>query len=266
MSLILDALKKSEAERRLGQVPGLMTPVQRVTPRRRIAWPAMLLSALVLVGAGAAVAWWWMPPRSARDMTASEVHAPAPTPAAATVERAPEAAPAPATPRTATPSAPRAPSAPATPTELPSDPDFVSTERESLPIAAQTRPSHDTASPPPRSKPTAPAATTAVPAPPSQASEPVLPVPTRVAPAEPDAAQDVLPRLVDLPAEERQALPPLKLSMHVYTAEAASRFVVIDGQRLTEGARMANGLTLTTIRRDGAVFEFNGRRFLVPRL
>ena len=29
MSLILEALKKSEAERRLGQAPGLMTPMLR---------------------------------------------------------------------------------------------------------------------------------------------------------------------------------------------------------------------------------------------
>ena len=75
-----------------------------------------------------------------------------------------------------------------------------------------------------------------------------------------------LPRLVDLPPGERDALPPLKLTMHVFAADAAARFVLVDGQRLAQGERLSPTLTLREIRRDGAVFESDGRRFLVPRL
>jgi general secretion pathway protein B len=40
MSLILEALKKSEAERRLGRAPGLSTPMPSFRRRRRnLMWP-----------------------------------------------------------------------------------------------------------------------------------------------------------------------------------------------------------------------------------
>ena len=55
MSLILEALKKSEARRRLGAAPDLGTPFT-VPPRRRSLVP-WLLAAIVAVTAGG---WWWL--------------------------------------------------------------------------------------------------------------------------------------------------------------------------------------------------------------
>ena len=63
----------------------------------------------------------------------------------------------------------------------------------------------------------------------------------------------------------RAALPALKLSMHVYTAAPEGRFVLIDGKRHVQGDRIAASLTVAEIRRDGAVLDFDGTRFLVPR-
>ncbi|HRN60551.1 MAG TPA: hypothetical protein PLI44_10000, partial [Chiayiivirga sp.] len=60
MSLILEALKKSEAERRLGQAPDILTPAPRVAARRP-AWIGgfALGLGLALLTLGAA-AWWFV--------------------------------------------------------------------------------------------------------------------------------------------------------------------------------------------------------------
>ena len=56
MSLIYEALRKSEEQRRLGVAPTLSTPTVFAVRRRRRAWPiALALVALVAVGA---TAWW----------------------------------------------------------------------------------------------------------------------------------------------------------------------------------------------------------------
>jgi len=41
--------------------------------------------------------------------------------------------------------------------------------------------------------------------------------------------------------------------------------VLIDGRRRSEGDRLGEGLVLEQIRRDGAVLNLQGRRFLLPR-
>jgi len=98
--------------------------------------------------------------------------------------------------------------------------------------------------------------------------------PARVEPAaqaaaavDPAAASttESLPMLRDLPAEDRAALPPLKLSMHVYAVHPAERFVLVDGRRYSEGMAVANGLVLEEIRRDGVVLAFRGHRFVLQR-
>lgn len=88
------------------------------------------------------------------------------------------------------------------------------------------------------------------------------PAPPTTPPAEPVA---YLPGLNALPATDRAALPPLKLSMHVYADAPAQRFVILDGQRLVEGASPASGVVLEEIRRDGLVLSVNGQRLLLAR-
>src|SRR3989304_1233253 len=61
MSYILDALKKSEKERRHGTVPDLLT-VQDILvqePKKRLLWPYFLLIALLL---NAGLFMWWLNP------------------------------------------------------------------------------------------------------------------------------------------------------------------------------------------------------------
>ena len=74
-----------------------------------------------------------------------------------------------------------------------------------------------------------------------------------------------LPRLADLPAAERNALPPLKITMHVFADDPAQRFVILDGRRHAEGATPAEGVVIREIRRDGLVLSLRGRDVLLPR-
>ncbi|MFY2763689.1 general secretion pathway protein GspB [Arenimonas sp. MALMAid1274] len=83
-------------------------------------------------------------------------------------------------------------------------------------------------------------------------------------PAPVDAAPP-LPSVASLPAADRAQLPPLKLSMHVYSDTPAQRFVILDGQRLAEGAAPTAGVVVEEIRRDGLVLSINGQRMLLTR-
>ena len=125
--------------------------------------------------------------------------------------------------------------------------------------------------PPPAATPTLPAPI-ATPAPPPVPT--ITPATDAAAPASPtapatalaaDDADPLLPSLAQLPAAERAALPALKVSMHVYTPDRAKRFLVVDGQRATEGAVLAPGIVVESIHRDGAVLSVNGRRLRLAR-
>ncbi len=74
-----------------------------------------------------------------------------------------------------------------------------------------------------------------------------------------------VPLLARLPAAEREQLPPLRLSMHVYDPDPAARFVLIDGHRLRQGESVAQDVVVDTIRTDGVVLDIRGRRFLLAR-
>lgn len=237
MSVILDALRKSEAERQRGRAPGLF--VEQVAPpsrrRRRPAW-IFVLPALLAAGV---VAGWFLRPQTN-----------GPTVAAVAVDAPPATAPAPAVQEVVAP-------APALPVPADSNPRVPPPQR--LPDV-----------PPPAPQAAPPAAAAAVPAP---APVPVASTSTAVAPPPAPAAsapptlpvEPLLPRLADLPAGERATLPPLKLSMHVFADEPAQRFVILDGRRQGEGASPAAGVVIEQIRRDGVVLSANGRRLLLPR-
>jgi general secretion pathway protein B len=90
---------------------------------------------------------------------------------------------------------------------------------------------------------------------------PALPPAIDAAPDKPDG----LPWAYELPLALRQALPPMKLSMHVWNADPARRFVILDDTRAAEGGPAGKDLTVIEIRREALVLEFRGARFLLPR-
>lgn len=213
MSLILEALRKSEAERRRGEAPDLLrvdpVPARAAPAPWRRAWIA---APLLLVAALAA--WWW------RDGDA-----PVAVDADAPVRAAPVAAKA------------------ATPTRPPA-----------------TLPEIDRLQPPP-APPPAPGvapdrvatAAAASPAPPASASTAPVAAP---APAAPVA-------LAALPASQRKALPPLRLSMHLWNEDPARRVAILDGRRVAPGDRIGDAV-VAGIRPDGVLLDWNGLQVLVP--
>ena len=81
----------------------------------------------------------------------------------------------------------------------------------------------------------------------------------------PAAAVERLPELRSLTPALRADLPPLKVSMHVYDADPARRFAIIDGRRVAEGDVLGRELWLVEIRREGSVLRYRDERFLLPR-
>jgi general secretion pathway protein B len=159
MSYILDALKRADAERDRGHVPGLRSqPVSATAPARRrpragrraILWLSLLGLLAVLLALGA----WWF--GSARPPSARREAPPATPPVA---EPPPVAAPVPAPPPTAAP----------TPAPVPATPDAVSAPATPL-LAPEIAPAPKPGARPPG---TAPAPSAPVPA--SGAGLPELP-------------------------------------------------------------------------------------------
>jgi len=69
----------------------------------------------------------------------------------------------------------------------------------------------------------------------------------------------------ELPDAIRAEVPEFKFSVLVFAADPADRFVLINGQRLGEGDTVQSGLVLKEIRRDGVVFSYRLYQFLVER-
>lgn len=285
MSLILEALKKSERQRRLGEMPNLGTPV--LAARRRPSLLPWLVGAIVL--ALAAGAWLRFAPGGGEPPTervadAAPGTAPVQAPPPAAAPSAPVAtAPAPG----AAPARPRVATAPAVPLPSADDRPGSVAELPSSPLVAGPRlPPVDAAAPaatPSAAPRPAPAATAQAPAKPATAKPaPNVPAagtsgavvasvnpPAAAKPAQKPAtgkpAEPALPLIWDMPYSVRKDLPPLALTMHVYSSVPAERFVVVEGERHVEGDDLADGVVLRQIRSDGIVLDFKGQRFLYPR-
>jgi general secretion pathway protein B len=235
MSLILEALRKSEAERRRDNAPNValeLPPAPTRNPRSipLWVWPLGLamLGLLALVG--------WMGQRAGeRNKAANTPHSTASvlrvdTPSA---EPAPVAAPAPAqaippAPQLAPAPAPTSASVPVATNAAPASASMPTTSTAPAPL------------PPPRPAPAAPSA---------PQSPSTQPAPTQPAHAAPNLADT--------------GLPAVKLSMHMWDAEPSKRFVILDGQRMGEGDR-AGALSVITIERNGVLIERNGQRARIP--
>lgn len=263
MSLILEALKKSEAERRLGRAPDLHTVMTRPPRPRRLPWALSGVAAVVLA---ATVSWWWFTPGAPRADAVLEANQDTTHVAPAVVATEPVAETLPTSPTRAAPAAAGAAATIAN-APLPQDPDFAGTERESIAVAATAIPLADAASNTatrsarPTPQVAHPPALQDAPASPQFDHRPVV----KAAPADVQPELEPLPRLAHLLPSEREGLPPLHLSMHVYDPEPGARFVLIDGKRYRQGDSVAQGVVVDAIRSDGAVLSYRGRRFLLPR-
>lgn len=255
MSFILDALKKSEAERRQGEVPRLQNEPLSPLPRRRQAWPLLLALALLLNGV---VFGWWLLYREEK---------PAPV-AVADGSRAAGSGP-----------AESAAEVPAGRVTLPPD----ETAPGIAPVSAAAAPSQPSAVPSPPvepevitvvvGEPPVPSAATAAGPAPAKAVEKQTPTPRAAspsaAPAPPKAASaapavDSYPPISELPGNVRSGLPGLELQLHFFTPEPERRLVRLNGLNLREGDRGGEGLSIVEITPDGVRLAHGGVRFFLP--
>jgi general secretion pathway protein B len=225
MSFILDALRKSDAERQRGAAPGL-ADVRYATGRgRRSLW--MPLLAVVLVANIGFMAWQWYAGSSViGPVVPVETAAPPATPAVPAAPPSPELA--------VRALAREAESGqPAMPPEVESD----------LP---DTRPATQISAPP-----------AAAVAPPVVAKPPA--VPSRI------IADPGLPTVEQLIAAGTLNLPLLNLDLLVYNDTPSVRFAVINGRKYREGAQLSEGPTLESITPDGIILASQGQRFTLDR-
>jgi general secretion pathway protein B len=225
MSYILDALKRADAERERGHVPGLHAqPLGSPAPQPAAApavprW-AWAVGGLVGMGLVAALAW-----RLGADAAApvpATVALPSPEPAAAT-----------------TPAA----AAPAAPSPDPSPRPVAIAPAPRPPVAASPEPvALAPVAPPPRAAaPSAPAV---------------------AASAAPSNAP--IPLYAQLPPGLRQQLPGLAVTGSVYSDDVASRFIMLNGEVAKEGSQPQPGLVVERIEPRSAVLRYKGERFRLP--
>ena len=233
MSYILDALKKADAERAHGRVPGLHTPTANLEADlpplrgRPPAWVMGLGAVLVLAALGSA--WWWTRPVATTPVTpTAPIPTQAPTPSLAATPTPLSARSVSATP--VTPSPARAQAAAPTP----------QTEMRS-PVVT-----------PPQTVSPAPAATPA---------KPSTRAPIHVDPATTTSTQ--VPNLAELPEDVRRSLPALTVSGAMYSDQPASRMLLINNRVFHEGDQPVAGLVLEEIRLKSAVFRYRGTRYAV---
>ncbi len=80
-------------------------------------------------------------------------------------------------------------------------------------------------------------------------------------PAAADANANRVYQVADLPDAIRRELPPVAVNGSSYSADAASRVLIANGQVLHEGDAVAPGATLEKIGRRSAVLTFKGYRY-----
>ena len=256
MSYILDALRRADSERDRGAIPGIHA--QPVPPhwrdargkRRMPPWVgAMIGLSVVVLGAFG----WHLVGRET-----APVVAPSPAPALPPLSGAPPApataaAPVAAAPTPATPSSPAAVATPPVPPAVAAAPPPAAknVERQRVP-----------ASPPaeqPRRKPATQVATA-----PATVTEPGVPLKSsksEPAVAPPATAESRVYSPNDLPADIRRQLPQLAIGGSMYSENASSRMLIVNGQLVHEGAKLGPDLSLEQIKLRSAVLKFKGYRY-----
>ena len=223
MSYILDALKRADAERERGAVPGLYARQLTNTPATSTGNAQVRLwlagAAVVALGVVAAGLWLWRAPVLAVRQANVEPAVTEPK------------SPAPLTPAVAA-----APPAAAAPVPQPVVPVQV-------PVASAA----------PAVAPIAPPKPTALPTP--------SPPPVAKASAAPTAAAAGVALLGELPEELRRQIPPLTITGAVYSDSPGQRLLLVNNQVLAQGSLAAPEVTVEEIGTRSSVFSFRGTRF-----
>jgi general secretion pathway protein B len=247
MSYILDALKKADAERERGSVPGLHSQAQAPVPDEAEATPARLPLAWMVAGAGLCVIGLLSWQLLARDSTA-------PAPGVASTDAAqPEA-------RADVPAhtAPGAPGNQAARTTDEAQMGGQARDQAGVPGDAgssdSNRDGRDT-----RDRRDGPRDAQRNAARPLRQANADQAGPART--TAPTSAN--VPPASELPDDIRRELPQLVVGGAMYSESAATRMLVINSQVLHEGDQAAPGVVLQEIRLKSAVLSYRGYRYSI---
>lgn len=224
MSYILDALKRADAERERGAVPGLhsqrSTPTPTPAPRRnpRPHWLALGLCAILLLGA----LWWWLKPTPSTAPTQGPTLVPTPPQPTQQADVAVQ-------PPASTP--PPVVVAPAPPLLRPLPPKLDTPTAVETPTS-QIAAARNTASATAR----------------GQSAE---------------SSDANVRRFAELTPDQRAQLPQLNVNGASYSANPAHRMLIINGAVVQEGGEVAPGLVLERIGLNQAVLRQGGLRFSI---
>jgi len=233
MSYILDAIRKSDQQRRRGEVPTLPTAPAAAAKRPAVMLYGLLGLVLVVVGMGIG---WLSPWR------------PAPPLVAAVSGNQPESTP------------PRLESAQLPRMSAQAKAEMSSQEQPGAEAPALVAPAP---------RPQEPSSTRAeIDGAPSVAVSANRQKAAAVSPdrhADQDqvdgASEQKTGARSDLPLAIQQELPPMVVAMHVYSTEPRDRLVSVDNRLLREGDYLATDLKLEQIIADGMIFTYRGYRF-----
>lgn len=236
MSYILEALKKAQAERQLGNAPTIHAPppMYAAPDRARGGNRRNLMIGLGLGVLVAAAALLWVRHGGEQPVRLAAAPVTVPTPVSA-----PAPAPAPVPTAAAVP-----PAAPA-PAPAPAP-------REAAPVAAKPAPAKVAApAPPPVRVAEAPVSAT-----------PAASAPAPVVAAQP-AGEDNLRTLQQLPEAVRREIPQVSFGGYIYSPTPGESLLLVDKMLRREGEEVAPGLVLERLMPKAAVMNYRGTRYRV---
>lgn len=279
MSLILDALRKAERERNLGQTPTLAdvttTAPKKAARKLRPNIRVLGLAALVIGLLALTILFW--PQRDAptapaevalpdEEQEAAKTIAPEPLPApvpAPTPQMPPEPAQTLDVPRPMAANTSGGPQSLDEILDTPSDEAEGNVDAAEEDLAAVAPTAEDLAAESTATK----ASETPVEKP---ADEPSAEAATETpedaanagsAPAEEEEPQ--VKRLQDQPAEYRSSFPMIKLEVHVYDPNPLKRWFMAGGRKYIEGSKLPEGPRVIEITPEGVVFNYRGETSLL---
>ena len=254
MSILLDALRKSEEQRQLGSAPTLSGGLESRaggdgTEHQWLPLSMMALSAILMAWIG------WK--QFSEPLTVERSVGPGPAVAITATESGVDSA----FPETAVDAANAADDT-AVADLPPSGPDQQTDRRQQLSQAvtdfeAEVQPQPGDTS---RTGATAetdadPGARLAAQTPPGDGAEAATP-----------SSEPAVPEPIsywEVPQSVRESMPEFRITVLVYAPQPEDRFLLINGERLGEQDTLGGGVRLEEIRRDGAVFVYRKYRFLV---
>ena len=230
MSYILEALKKAQAERQLGNAPTIHAPAPNYTvaDARSSRKPVIVgvAAGTLVVALGALFL----------------LRQPAPAPAVQ-VASAPLPAPAPVAAPVSTP--------------VPAPPEPVAAARPEEPVKPKAQPVPEKPPAPAVKKEPAPRAA------PAEAVEAAPETPRPVVAASASAPEDNIGPLQSLPESVQREIPKLSFGGYIYSPNPAERLLLVDKMLRREGEEVAPGLVLERLLPKAAIMNYRGSRYRV---